>query len=140
MTLSKIVNMGLAAALATGVMLAVPAAAEDAGLSDVALSAETLVDGRTSQAIADLKAELEIHPGDPALLINLGIAHAQSGNEAEARANFEAAMHARETIDLETANGTTTDSRRLARLAIAMLDRGEFRPQRQGSSQFTLRD
>ena len=49
-------------------------------------------------------------------------------------------MRARDVIELETANGSTTDSRRLARHALAMLDRGEFRPARHTSEQFTLRD
>ena len=68
------------------------------------------------------------------------IAQAQRGNNAEARTLFEAAMRSREVVDLETANGSATDSRRLARLALAMLDRGEFRSEARTASQFTLRD
>ena len=85
-----------------------------------------------------LKAELEEHPGDPALLINLGIAYAQNGSTAEARKSFEAALASREVVELETANGTATDSRRLARRALAMLSRGEFRPSGAGSDRLTL--
>lgn len=138
MTLSKFAPAAFAALLT---VTAAPIAAQNAVPTDAGLAAETLSDGRTMQAIAQLKAELEMHPGDPAVLINLGIAQAQSGNEADARDSFEMAMRSREVVELETANGTTTDSRRLARHAIAMLDRGEFRPAPQrNSSQFTLRD
>lgn len=138
MTLSKIAPLAIAAALAAATTA--PLAAQTATTSDVGLAAETLSDGRTMQAIAQIEAELAVNPGDPALLINLGIAQAQRGNNAEARTLFEAAMRSREVVDLETANGSATDSRRLARLALAMLDRGEFRSEARTASQFTLRD
>ena len=138
MTLSKIAPLAIAAALAAATTA--PLAAQTATTSDAGLAAETLSDGRTMQAIAQIEAELAVNPGDPALLINLGIAQAQRGNNAEARTLFEAAMRSREVVDLETANGSATDSRRLARLALAMLDRGEFRSEARAASQFTLRD
>ena len=137
MTLSKVSPLALAALLAVS---AAPVAAQTAVPTDAGLAAETLSDGRTMQAISQLKAELGAHPGDPAVLINLGIAQAQIGNEAEARSSFEAAMRSREVVELETASGMTTDSRRLARHALVMLERGEFRAERNSSSQFTLRD
>lgn len=136
MSLSKITAVSCAALIA----LAAPVAAQTATPTDAGLAADTLVDGRTSQAIVQLKAELDLHPGDPAILINLGIAQAQSGFDQEARASFEAAMRSREVIELDTANGSSTDSRRLARHALAMLDRGEFRAETRGAGQFTLRD
>lgn len=117
-----------------------PVAAQDAVPTDAGLAADTIADGRTMQAIAQLKAELALYPGDPAVLINLGIAQAQSGDETGARESFEAAMRSREVVELETANGSSTDSRRLARHALTMLDRGEFRPAPRTNSQFTLRD
>ena len=138
MTLSKIAPLAIAAALAAATTA--PLAAQTATTSDAGLAAETLSDGRTMQAIAQIEAELAVNPGDPALLINLGIAQAQRGNNAEARTLFEAAMRSREVVDLETANGSATDSHRLARLALAMLDRGEFRSEARTASQFTLRD
>lgn len=137
MALSKITSVACAALVA---FAAAPIAAQTATPTDASLAADTLTDGRTMQAIDQLKAELDLHPNDPAIMINLGIALAQSGREADARASFEAAMRSRDVIELETANGTTTDSRRLARHALAMLDRGEFRPARRTSEQFTLRD
>lgn len=133
-------RLGLTAILAASAAFAMPANAQSVTPTDAGLSAQTLSDGQTIRAIAALESELEAHPGDPALLINLGIAHAQIGETEKARASFEAAMRSREVLDLETVNGTTTDSRRLARKAIAMLDRGEFRAERASGSQFTLRD
>jgi len=89
-----------------------------------------------AQAMKALKA----YPNDPALRINLGIAHAQAGNETEAREQFEAAIASREVLELDTADGRTTNSRRLARQAMAMLKRGEFRPASAPGEQLTLRD
>ena len=137
MALSKITLVTGATLLA---LATAPVAAQTAAPTDAGLAAETLSDGRTNQAIAQLKAELDLYPGDPAVLINLGIAQAQSGHDQDARMSFEAAMRSRDVVELETANGTTTDSRRLARHALAMLDRGEFLPARRTSEQFTLRD
>ena len=137
MILSKITPVACATLIA---FAAAPLAAQTATPTDAGLAADTLTDGRTMQAIAQLQSELDLHPGDPAILINLGIAQAQSGREQDARMSFEAAMRSRDVIELETANGTSTDSRRLARHALAMLDRGEFRAARRSAEQFTLRD
>lgn len=137
MGLSKITVVSCATLIA---LAGAPVAAQTVTPTDAGLAADTLTDGRTSQAIVQLKAELDLHPGDPAILINLGIAQAQSGLDHDARASFEAAMRSRDVIELETASGSTTDSRRLARHALAMLDRGEFRAEQRGAGQFTLRD
>lgn len=129
---------GLAALAASACALSAPVVAQEASVRDADLAAETLSDGRTLQAISQLEAQLQANPGDPALLINLGIAQAQRGQTAEARTSFEAAMRSREVVELETADGSETDSRRLARLALAMLDRGDFRPEPTNQSRFTL--
>ena len=73
--------------------------------------------GRTSDELA---------ADDPARLINHGIALARTGNYEAARADFAAAANARDSVELETADGKWVDSRRLARKALAMLDKGEF--------------
>lgn len=144
-TIAKLANLkslACAGLLAVSMAFAGSATAQvttlDRAPSDAGLAAAALSEGESLRAISMLRAELEEYPGDPALLINLGIAYAQNGNVAEARANFEAAMSGREMTELETANGTTTDSRRLARRALAMLDRGEFRPANAQAEQFTL--
>ena len=140
MILSKITPVACATLIAVAAAPLAAQSAQTATPTDAGLAADTLTDGRTMQAIAQLQSELDLHPGDPAILINLGIAQAQSGQEQDARISFEAAMRSRDVIELETANGTSTDSRRLARHALAMLDRGEFRPARRSAEQFTLRD
>lgn len=90
------------------------------------LSSETLAQGKANKAIQSLERKVEAEPHDPALLINLGIAHAQAGSTVLARTMFERALVSPEPIELETADGKTTDSRRLARRAMRMLERGEF--------------
>jgi tetratricopeptide (TPR) repeat protein len=101
------------------------------------LAAQPLAAGRKDEALAVLERASAADPHDPAVLINLGIAYAHKGEEAKARAAFEAALACREVVELETADGTVTDSRRLARKALRMLARGEFRPR---SQQLTYRD
>ena len=78
--------------------------------------------GDESAAIATL-SETE---GNPAQLINLGIAYAREGDTSRARAMFEAAMRSDLRLQLETADGQWEDSRWLARRALARLDRGDF--------------
>ena len=101
------------------------------------LAAQTLAAGREDEALAVLQRASAADPHDAAVLINLGIAYAHKGEDAKARAAFEAALTCHEVVELDTADGTATDSRRLARKALRMLDRGEFRPR---SEQLTYRD
>jgi len=91
------------------------------------LAAQTLAAGREDEALAVLQRAAAADPHDPAVLINLGIAYAHKGEDAKARAAFEAALACHEVVELDTADGTATDSRRLARKALKMLERGEFR-------------
>lgn len=100
------------------------------------LAVAALANGQSDRAIRKLEQQLAESPSDPALLINLGIAFAQQGDKSKARAMFKAAMDSPEQFDLETADGSATDSRRLARKAMAMLDRGEFT----GRTQLTMRE
>lgn len=104
------------------------------------LVAQPLTDGRTDEALAKLEKATAANPHDAALLINLGIAHAQRGEEAKARAAFEQAAACHEVIELTTADGSVTDSRRLARKALKMLARGEFAAQPARGDQLTYRD
>ena len=100
-------------------------------------SSDTEIDGRTlgyEELVANENVAAreaiencdELAANDPARLINHGIALARTGNYDAARAEFEAAAGARNSIELETADGEWVDSRRLARKALAMLDKGEF--------------
>ncbi len=104
------------------------------------LAVQPLAAGRADQALATLEKASIADPHDAAVLINLGIAYAQAGDDAKARAAFEQALACHEVIELDTADGSATDSRRLARKAIKMLERGEFRPAPTRAGQLTLRD
>ncbi|MEL6542170.1 MAG: hypothetical protein AAFN04_03895 [Pseudomonadota bacterium] len=105
---------------------AAPAAATQPSVEAAALESDQLSKGRAYRAIAALEKRVEAAPEDPALLINLGIAHAQVGDAESARTMFDRALVSPEPIELETADGKVIDSRRLARKAIRMLERGEF--------------
>ena len=127
---------------AMALMAATPQAADTgAALASVGesgeLAAQTLAAGREDEALAVLQRASAADPHDPAVLINLGIAYAHKGDDAKARAAFVAALTCHEVVELDTADGSATDSRRLARKALRMLDRGEFRPR---SEQLTYRD
>lgn len=129
----------LVAALFAAAPLPAPVHASPvAGMSD--LAANPLAAGRGDEAIAVLEKASAANPHDAAVLINLGIAHAQRGDDAKARTAFEAALACHEVIELDTADGAATDSRRLARKAIKMLERGEFRPAAARAGQLTYRD
>jgi tetratricopeptide (TPR) repeat protein len=125
---------------------AAPAAGASAAAAPAALgnppelAVTPLAAGNTDRALATLEAASAADPHDAAVLINLGIAYAHAGNDAKARAAFEQALACHEVIELDTADGTTTDSRRLARKALKMLDRGEFRTAAAPASQITFRD
>jgi tetratricopeptide (TPR) repeat protein len=104
------------------------------------LAAQMLAAGRQDEALAVLERASAADPHDPAVLINLGIAYAHKGEEAKARAAFEAALACHEVVELDTADGSVTDSRRLARKAIRMLEAGKFRSAATRSEQLTYRD
>ena len=125
------------AAVAALLMASAPAQtfeAKETALEPAALASEHLSKGRAFNAIESLEKSVEAAPEDPGLLINLGIAHAQAGDAAKARDLFERALVSSEPIELETADGEVIDSRRLARKAMRMLERGEF------TAQLTRRD
>ncbi len=85
-----------------------------------------LARGLNEAAIERIEANGDLAADDPARLINLGIAHAREGRADEARALFRAALRDAESVRLETATGDWRDSRTLARIALRMLDDGEF--------------
>lgn len=94
--------------------------------ADYDVGYEELVANQNIAAREAIEACEKLAADDPARLINHGIALARTGNYEAARLQFEAAAHASDSVELETAEGAWVDSRRLARKAIAMLDRGEF--------------
>ena len=90
----------------------------DVGYSELAA-------GNPAAAIAHIKANNQLDSEDPAAHINLGAAYARLGQADEARAHYRAAMLSPARCDLELADGTWIDSRKAARLAERLLDRGE---------------
>lgn len=131
----------LALALMANAPLEGATVAQPAMLADSPeLAVRPLAAGRAEQALATLEKASSENPHDAAVLINLGIAYAQMGNDAKARAAFEQALACHEVVELDTADGTATDSRRLARKAIKMLERGEFRAEPARAGQLTYRD
>lgn len=128
-------------ALALALFAANPSAGVPAAMLGEApeLAAQTLATGRAEEALSTLQKASAADPRDPAVLINLGIAYAQAGDEAKARASFQQALASPDATELLTAGGAVTDSRKLARKAIRMLDRGEFRGAAR-TGQFTYRD
>lgn len=94
---------------------------------------EPLIEGKVAAAINEIEANETLDANDPARLINLGIAYANQGRTEEARALFEQAMNGNDRLALETAEGEWKDSRHLARLALKMLERGDFGSERMAS-------
>lgn len=82
-----------------------------------------LSEGQTTAAIAEMEIMRAKQAQDPALLINLGTAYAQLGMISSAREAFTEAKNMRERVELELADGTWVDSRRIARKALSQLDR-----------------
>ncbi|MEL6528479.1 MAG: hypothetical protein AAGK01_05640 [Pseudomonadota bacterium] len=118
--------IALAAASSLAVIAGAPAAAQE-NVAETELAAGKLARGETTTAIASLEIQRATSPDDPALLINLGIAYAHIGKDEKAREMFEAALVSQQPHELETADGNATDSRKLARKAMGMLNRGELR-------------
>ena len=80
---------------------------------------EELVGGDNAAAIAALEDALAENPADPAILINLGTAHARMGNYERAEFYFNAARESDVQYDLELAGGRWLDSRDAATLALS---------------------
>lgn len=88
------------------------------GIENVDVAYQAMSDGRTDAAIEQLRATAG---NDPAALINLGTAYARKGMRREAMECYNAAMAA-DRFELQLADGSWVDSRRLAQIAVARLD------------------
>ncbi|ANY19516.1 hypothetical protein A6F68_00991 [Tsuneonella dongtanensis] len=106
--------------LATSILVIAPVPQ----VEQVDVAFDQLSAGRNGEAIARLETTGAEAEGHPAGLINLGVAHARRGDEAEARRLFQRAAAMTQRYELETASGTWVDSRSLALKALAALDRG----------------
>jgi hypothetical protein len=132
-------------AFALGLVASTPLSASDTARLQAPdqsgeLAVAALSQGRTGEAISELSRAHNADRSDPAVLINLGIAHAHRGEDAAAHEMFRAAANSPIAYELETAEGVAIDSRKLARRAMKMLERGEFRRSVQPAGQLTLRD
>jgi tetratricopeptide (TPR) repeat protein len=134
------IAMIAAAPLAAAPMADAPVARMQSSAQQGDLAAHTLAAGREDEALAVLQRASATNPHDPAVLINLGIAYAHKGDDAKARAAFQSALTCHEVVELDTADGNATDSRRLARKALRMLERGEFRAGNARTEHLTYRD
>ncbi len=113
-----IIFAAAAALLSPSALLADTNAASDDRV-DVAYKA--LAEGRTQDALAQLRDSEAVRAGDPAALINLGSAYARQGRVADARAAFTAAINSKTRYDLELGNGAWIDSREAAKRALESL-------------------
>ncbi len=89
-------------------------------------SYEQLAAGEAQAAIVRLEAALAENPGDPALLINLGSAYAETGDLDRAANAYRAAESSEERYRLELADGQWVDSRTAARRALQTLEARGF--------------
>lgn len=118
-----------ALALLAGVLLAQaasPGITVEGGAEHADVGFEQLAAGRPGEAIARIGANRRLEPGDPAALINLGTAYARLGQREKALDRYYAAIGSTERYHLQLADGRWMDSRRAARLAIAMLERRQL--------------
>lgn len=83
---------------------------------------EAISNGENVDAIAQLDAALQDNPDDPALLINMGSAHAEMGEFEQAADFYRAAMESDVRYRLELADGQWVDSRRAASLALEVIE------------------
>lgn len=98
---------------------------EPIGPDRVDVAYEELAKGQPNAAIERIRANKELEANDPAALINLGAAYAMLGETQKAEECYRAAIASEARYDLQLADGTWMDSRRLARKAIRALARRE---------------
>lgn len=97
--------------------------AEPAASDHVDVAYEQLAQHRPNAAIERIKANKDLEANDPAALINLGAAYAMLGQNAKAEECYRAAAASDARYELQLADGSWMDSRRLARVAIRNLDK-----------------
>lgn len=101
-----------------------PSITVDAGADRVDVAYEELMRGQPEAAILKIQSNKKLDVDEPAALINLGSAYARLGRTSEAQACYRSAIASNNRYDLELADGSWMDSRRAARLAVKMLNRG----------------
>ncbi len=101
-----------------------PSITVDAGADRVEVAYEELMHGHPEAAISKIRSNRRLDVDEPAALINMGSAYARLGRTSEAQACYRSAIASNNRYDLELADGSWMDSRRAARLAAKMLNKG----------------
>lgn len=113
-----------AGALAMGATAtASPDRSGEVGYARGALGYDALVAGDLRRAEQQIASANSVATDDPARLINLAYIHMQTGRVRSAQALFEAVRDHREHFMVELANGTTADTRDVARRALERMNR-----------------
>lgn len=91
------------------------------GVERVDVAYEELANRQPTAAIERIRANDRLAIDDPAALINLGAAHAMMGDRAKAAEFYRAAIGSSTPYELQLADGSWMDSRRIARKAVKAL-------------------
>ena len=91
------------------------------GYAEGSLGFSAIMQGDYSKAIDQIEHDNQEAPNDPAKLINLGHAHAQLGETAQAKRYYEAALTTKKSFDLILADGRVMNSRQAARKALRQI-------------------
>jgi Tfp pilus assembly protein PilF len=117
-----ITPLALAAAFAVALAPAAALAESSASSDRIDLAFDALSQGRTSEAIQQLRLSQAMKDGEPAALINLGSAYAKQGQVEKARWAYRRALTSDIRADVQLSDGTWTDSRRAALMALEKLN------------------
>lgn len=104
---------------------AIAGVAEPAASDHVDVAYEQLAKHEPNAAIERIKANKDLDANDPAALINLGAAYAMLGQSQKAEECYRAAAASDARYELQLADGSWMDSRRIARVAMRNLARRE---------------
>jgi len=84
---------------------------------------EALMRGDNERAVFQIMGNEQVSSGDPAKLLNLGLAYARMGHTDDAAKIFKAVLESRDSVDLVLADGRMMNSKVAARKAYASLQR-----------------
>jgi len=99
--------------------------AATAGIDRVDVGYDQLAQGQPAAAIARINGNRAAATRDPAALINLGAAYARLGERQKAEDCYRAAIASPDRYELQRADGSWMDSRRIAREALDALTASE---------------
>jgi Flp pilus assembly protein TadD len=100
-----------------------PGAVDEISYPRGSIGYEALMRGDNQRAISQIMASEQVSKHDPAKLLNLGRAYARIGQIERAEGYFKAVMQARDSVDLVLADGRVMNSKVVARVAFANLQK-----------------